>query len=78
MLSVPLLAVAVGIAAAVEHSGLPTFWQSFVGEGVLLVLAWVALWYPLDTLIWYGRPFAREIRVLRAMRNMDVAVRAID
>ena len=49
-----------------------------MGDGVLLVLAWVALWYPLDTLIWYGRPFTREIRVLRAMREMDVAVRAID
>lgn len=78
VLSVPLLAVAVLVAAAVEHSGLPSFWQSFVGEGVLLVLAWVALWYPLDTLIWYGRPFTREIRVLRAMRKMEVAVRAID
>ena len=29
---------------------------------------WVALWYPLDTLLWYGRPLTREIRVLRAMR----------
>jgi hypothetical protein len=74
--SVPLLAVALLLSAAVAHSGLPSFWQSFLGDGVLLVLAWVALWYPLDTLIWYGRPLQREIRVLRVMRDMDLAVRA--
>jgi hypothetical protein len=78
VLSVPLLAVALLLTAAVTHSGLPSFWRSFLGDGVLLVLSWVALWYPLDTLLWYGRPLAREIRVLRAMRHMDVAVRAID
>ena len=78
VLSVPLLAAAILVAAAVDHSGFPSFWRSFVGDGVLLVLAWVALWYPLDTLIWYGRPLQREIRVLRALRHMDLAVGAID
>jgi hypothetical protein len=78
VLSVPLLAVALLLSAAVTHSGLPSFWQSFLGDGVLLVLAWVALWFPLDTLIWYGRPLQREIRVLQAMRQMDLAVRAVD
>jgi hypothetical protein len=76
VLSVPLLAAAILVAAAVDHSGFPSFWRSFVGDGVLLVLAWVALWYPLDTLIWYGRPLQREIHVVRALRDMDVAVRA--
>lgn len=75
-LSVPLLALALLLTAVVSHSGLPSFWRSFLGDGVLLVLSWVALWYPLDTLLWYGRPLAHEIRVLRAMRHMDLDVRA--
>lgn len=75
VLSVPVLAVALLLTAAVEHGGLPAFWRSFLGDGVLLVLAWVALWYPLDTLLWYGRPVTHEIRVLRAVRDLDLVVR---
>jgi hypothetical protein len=69
VLSVPLLAVALLLTAAVSESGLPSFWRSFLGDGVLLVLAWVALWYPLDTLVWYGRPLAHEIRMLHGLRD---------
>jgi len=76
VLSVPLLALALLLTAAVTHSGLSSFWRSFLADGVLLVLSWVALWYPLDTLLWYGRPLTREIRVLRAMRHMDLEVSA--
>jgi hypothetical protein len=76
VLSVPLLALALLLSAAVEVSGFSSFWRSFLGDGLLLVLAWVALWYPLDTLLWYGRPLTREIRVLRAVRDMDLEVRA--
>jgi hypothetical protein len=78
VLSAPLLALALLLTALVTHSGLPPFWRSFLGDGVLLILAWVALWYPLDTLLWYGRPMAREVHVLRAMCHMDVTVRAAD
>ena len=74
VLSVPLLALALLLTAAVTHSGFSSFWRSFLADGVLLVLSWVALWYPLDTLLWYGRPLTREIRVLRAMRHMDLEV----
>jgi hypothetical protein len=77
VLSVPLLAVALLLTAAVTHSGLSSFWRSFLADGVLLVLSWVALWYPLDTLLWYGRPLTREIRVLRAIGHMDLAVCAV-
>ncbi len=77
VLSVPLLALALLLTAAVAHSGLSSFWRSFLADGVLLVLSWVALWYPLDTLLWYGRPLTREIRVLRTMRSMDLEVCAV-
>jgi hypothetical protein len=76
VLSIPLLLLALLLTAAVTHSGLSSFWRSFLADGVLLVLSWVALWYPLDTLLWYGRPLTREIRVLRVMRRMDLEVSA--
>jgi hypothetical protein len=74
VLSVPLLVLALILSAAVTHSGLTSFWRSFLADGLLLVLSWVALWYPLDTLLWYGRPLTREIRVLRLVRHMDLEV----
>ena len=77
VLSMPLLLVTLGLIVAVAESGLGSFWRSFLGD-VLLVLSWVALWYPLDTLIWYGRPMHHELRVLRAMRTMDLTIRAVD
>jgi hypothetical protein len=78
LLGAPLLLVALLLTALVSQSGLPAFWRTFLGDGLLLVLAWVALWYPLDTLLWYGRPITHEIRVVDAMRRMPITVRAAD
>ncbi len=77
VLSVPLLLVTLGLIVALQESGIGSFWRAFLGD-VLLVLSWVALWYPLDTLIWYARPVSHELRVLRAMRTMPVTIRAVD
>lgn len=71
----PLLLVALLLATVVAHSGIPDFWSSYLSDGLLLVLAWVALWYPLDTLLWYGRPLKHEWAVLQHLRRMDIAVR---
>ena len=78
LLGAPLLLVALALTTLVSHSGFPAFWRTFLGDGLLLVLAWVALWYPLDTLIWYGRPITHEIRVVHAMRRMPIMVRAAE
>lgn len=78
LLSVPLLLIAFALTAVVNQSGLPEFWRSYLGDGLLLVLSWVALWYPLDTLLWYGRPLKHEIQVLHALRRAPVTVRAAD
>jgi len=67
-LGLPLLLLTVLVTAAVARSGLPDLWRAFLA-GVLLVLAWVALWYPLDTLLWYGRPWHQERRVLGHLRG---------
>jgi hypothetical protein len=68
--SFPLLVGAGIIDGLVRHRGLLDL------EGFVLVLVWVVLWYPLDTLLWYSRPVAHEIRVMRAMRDMYLTVQA--
>jgi hypothetical protein len=77
VLSGPLLVLALVASVLVIHSGLPSDWRSILGD-VVVVLAWVVLWYPLDTLLWYKRPLDDRIAVLRAMQRMDVVVRAED
>jgi hypothetical protein len=47
----------------------------YVANGLLLVAAWVGLWFPLDTLVHYGRPYTQEIRALRRLRDADLILR---
>ena len=74
-IGIPLLLVGILLSELFRRSGAPDLVTAFVADGLLLVVAWVALWYPLDTLVYYGRPLSREIRVLRAMQHMEVVVR---
>ena len=46
----------------------------FFADGVFLVAAWVALWYPLDVLVFGTRALRRENKVLRVIQGMDVRV----
>jgi hypothetical protein len=59
-------------------SNLPYVVKDFFGNGLFIVIAWVALWYPIDTLIYSGRPYRQERNVLRVMRGMEIVVRAAD
>jgi hypothetical protein len=52
--------------------------KDFFGNGLFIVVAWVALWYPVDTLIYSGRPYRQERNVLRVMQEMEIVVRAAD
>ena len=74
LVSVPLLLVALLLTLLAARSALPSLWEDVLGNGVLLIVAWVVLWYPLDTLLWYGRPLARQIAVVGAMGQMEVDV----
>jgi hypothetical protein len=60
---------------AVISSGAPKDIRDFFGNGLFLVAAWVGMWYPLDTLIYSGRPYRFERRLLRAMGAMEIVVR---
>jgi len=38
------------------------------------VLAWIGLWFPLDTILFYGHAYTRESRVLRLLRDADISL----
>jgi hypothetical protein len=40
------------------------------------VLAWIGLWFPLDTIFFYAHNYTRENRALRLLRDADVTIRA--
>ena len=48
--------------------------QTFLGNGIFLVLAWVGLWYPLDTLVFAARPYLRESRALELLADATIEV----
>jgi hypothetical protein len=74
-----LFAVFVSVAEAVVHTGLPSPVRNFLGEdGLLIVVGWVGLWYPIETLLYSARPHRREITILEVMRGMQIDVRAAD
>ncbi len=51
------------------------FWKELFGNGVFLVVAWIGLWYPLDTLLIERRPAKRELRVVTEMKSVPLLVR---
>jgi hypothetical protein len=70
-----LLAGFLLVSEAILRSGAPSEVREFFGNGLFLVAAWVGMWYPLDTLIYSGRPHRIERRLLRALRSAEIRVR---
>lgn len=52
-----------------EVTLLPGFVERFIDEG-LVIAGWVALWYPLDVLLYQRWPLARERRLYESLRDM--------
>jgi hypothetical protein len=77
VLGAVLLAGFLLISEAVLRSGAPSEIREFFGNGLFLVAAWVGMWYPLDTLIYSGRPHRIERKLLRALRAAEIRVRAV-
>ena len=48
---------------------MPAFIERFIDEG-LVIAGWVALWYPLDVLLYQRWPLARERRLYEGLRDM--------
>jgi hypothetical protein len=58
-----------GSRVMAEVTLLPGFIERFVDEG-LVIAGWVALWYPLDVLLYQRWPLARERRLYESLRDM--------
>lgn len=73
-----VLGIGLALSQAVLRSSLPKELRDFLGDGLFLVVAWVGLWYPLDTLIYSGRPYRHEATMLRTLSELEVVVRAAE
>jgi hypothetical protein len=79
LIGLSLFIIFVSIAEGLEHTGLPDVVRNVLGtDGLFLVVGWVGLWYPIETLLYSPRPYRQEIAVLRSMREMRIEVRAAD
>ena len=56
---------------------LPRYLARFLDEG-LIIAGWVALWYPLDVLLYQRWPLARERRLYENLRDMRLEFRFAD
>jgi hypothetical protein len=50
----------------------------FFADGIFLVIAWVAMWYPLDKLVYYTRPTRLENRALDQLAEAELVIEAVD
>ena len=79
LIGLSLFVVFGSIAEAVVHSSLPGPVRSFLGEdGLFVVIGWVGLWYPIETLLYSQRPYRQEIALLKLIRQMQIEVRPAD
>jgi len=79
LIGLALFVIFVTIAESIVHTGVPLPISDLLGaDGLFLVVGWVGLWYPIETLLYSGRQYRREIAVLRAIRKMRIVVRAAD
>lgn len=63
------------LSEAVLRTKIPKEFRDFFGNGLFLVVAWVGLWYPLDTLFYAGRPHRADRKLLHALSQVEVVVR---
>jgi len=60
-----------------EPKFLPGIFARFLDEG-LIIAGWVALWYPLDALLYQHWPLKRERRLYAALRETDLKLEFVD
>ncbi|MHC1562762.1 hypothetical protein ACR9E3_27680 [Actinomycetospora sp. C-140] len=72
---IPLFGVGLLFSTDFLAPDVPEFFQNLLGNGVFLVIAWVGLWYPLDSLFFARLPVKRRSKALDALLAMPVEVR---
>jgi hypothetical protein len=79
LIGLSLFVVFVSIAEAIIRSSFPDAIRDFFGaDGLFIVVGWVGLWYPIETLLYSVRPHRRQIAILRTIRDMRIVVRPVD
>ena len=73
----PIVGALLLTSVLVTGSGINREWRTAI-NGLLLILVWIGLWYPLDTLFWYGRPLTQELRAVRRLQAANVTVWSAD
>ncbi len=73
-----ILAAGLALSTVFTNKEWPQVIQVFFGDGIFLVAAWVGLWYPLDTLVFAGRPYRVERKLLQTIRELEIAVCPFD
>lgn len=68
------LAICLGLAEFVARTGTEGPIRGVLREG-LIIVGWVALWRPLDTLLYEWWPIRRRERLLRRLATAEVTVR---
>jgi hypothetical protein len=77
LIGLSLFVAFVAIAEAIELTSLPSPLRNFLGaDGLFIVIGWVGLWFPIETLLYSWRPYRREIAILRVIRGMRIEVAA--
>lgn len=61
------------VSTLVTASSVPKL-VKVLGDGLAVVVSWIGAWYPLDTLIYYTRPYRRTRKVLQALSRMEIVV----
>lgn len=46
----------------------------FFADGLFMVTAWIGMWYPLDQLVYYARPYRLETKALEQLASAEVVV----
>jgi hypothetical protein len=79
LIGLVLFFVFVSITETLVHTGLPDGVKNLLGvDGLFIVVGWVGLWYPIETLLYSPRPYRQEIAALRLIRRMQIEVRPAD
>jgi hypothetical protein len=71
-IGVAILFVGLVVSQAVNHANLPEELDTFLADGVFLVIAWVGFWYPLDTLLYTRRAADRRADAWRDLADADI------
>ena len=73
-LGLPLFVVGLAVSYFLTRGDDPLIVQVVLGYGVFLVISWIGLWYPLDTLLFSRRPYVRELHALKHVERADFAL----